>query len=74
VPVVHIGCRDVARGLVLGPVSVLVLAAIDFSGLTRGEFALYKAVLGVVLGAIVTPVIAVCGMADAPERRRHDAT
>jgi len=54
-------------GLVLGPVSVLVLAAIDFSGLTRGEFALYKAVLGVVLGAIVTPVIAVCGMADAPQ-------
>src|SRR5437588_4594071 len=38
--------RGVPRGvlctLALGPVSALVLAAIDFSDLTRGEFALYE--------------------------------
>jgi len=52
--------------LALGPIAVLVLAAIDFSGLTTGQFVLYKAVLGVALGAVVTPAIAVLAMADGP--------
>ena len=52
--------------LALGPIAVLVLAAIDFSGLTTGQFVLYKAALGVALGAVVTPAIAVLAMADGP--------
>ena len=60
------------RGLVLGalctvalaPLSVLVLVTIDFAGLSTTQFVLYKAALGVALGAIVTPVIAVRAMAD----------
>jgi hypothetical protein len=51
----------------LAPVSVLVLVAIDFGGLSVTQFVLYKAVLGVVLGAIVTPVIALLAMADPSE-------
>jgi hypothetical protein len=31
---------------------------------TRSEFVVYKAVLGVILGLIVTPVIALRAMAD----------
>jgi hypothetical protein len=62
------------RGLVLGamctvalaPLSVLVLVASDFAGLSTTQFVLYKAALGVALGAIVTPVIAVRAMADRP--------
>ncbi len=50
---------------VLAPVSVLVLVTIDFAGLSAAQFVLYKAVLGIVLGAIVTPVIAVLAMADS---------
>jgi hypothetical protein len=69
------------RGLVLGvlctvalaPLSVLVLVAIDFAGLTTTQFVLYKAALGVVLGAIVTPVIAVRAMADGPPRLQAPA-
>lgn len=50
--------------LVLSPLSALVLAGVDPGGLSTPGFVLYKAVLGVVLGAIVTPVIALCAMAD----------
>jgi hypothetical protein len=47
----------------LAPVSVLVLVVTDFAGLTPGQFVIYKAVLALALGAIVTPAIAVCAMA-----------
>jgi hypothetical protein len=50
---------------VLAPVSVLVLVALNFAGLSVAQFVLYKAVLGIVLGAIVTPVVAVLAMADS---------
>jgi hypothetical protein len=50
--------------LVLSPLSALVLVGVDSGGLSTPDFVLYKAVLGVVLGAIVTPVIALCAMAD----------
>jgi hypothetical protein len=53
----------------LGPVAILVLSAIDFSGITTGQFVLYKAALGVVLGALVTPVIAMLAMADGVVER-----
>jgi hypothetical protein len=50
--------------LVLSPLSALVLIAVDSGGLSTPGFVLYKAMLGVALGAIVTPVIALCAMAD----------
>ena len=50
--------------MVLSPVMALVLIGFDSGGLTTPGFVLYKAVLGVALGAIVTPVIALCAMAD----------
>ncbi len=50
--------------IALTPISVLILAAIDFGGITQGQFVLYKAALGVALGAVVTPLIALWAMAD----------
>jgi hypothetical protein len=50
--------------LVLSPLSALVLIAVDSGGLSTPGFVLYKAMLGVALGAIVTPLIALCAMAD----------
>jgi hypothetical protein len=60
------------RGLVLGglcaailsPVAVIVLLASDVGDMSRTSFVVYKAVLGVALGAIVTPLIALRAMAD----------
>jgi aminoglycoside phosphotransferase (APT) family kinase protein len=48
----------------LAPLSVLVLLVTDFAALSPGQFVIYKAALAVVLGAVVTPVIAVSAMAD----------
>jgi hypothetical protein len=50
----------------LGPPAVALLAAIDYGDIGVGEFVLYKAIFGVALGAIVTPVIAVAAMRDQP--------
>jgi hypothetical protein len=50
--------------LVLGPPAVAILAAIDFGDISVGEFVLYKAIVGIVLGAIVTPPIALAAMRD----------
>jgi len=52
--------------LVLGPVAVIVLAALDFGDLAIGEFVTYKAVFGVLLGALVTPLIAMVAFGDDP--------
>ena len=62
--------------LVLGPPAVLVLALLDFGDLSVGQFVLYKAIFGVVLGALVTPPIALFALADgktgvAPAREAH---
>jgi hypothetical protein len=51
--------------LVLGPPAAVILAVIDFDGLSQGDFVLYKAILGIVLGAVVTPPIARFAMADS---------
>jgi hypothetical protein len=63
-----------ARGIVFGilctaalaPLAVLVLVALDLGDLTVGQFVLYKAALGVGLGVLVTPAIALCAMASSP--------
>jgi hypothetical protein len=50
--------------MVMSPPTVLVLVGVASGGLSTTSFVLYKAVFGLVLGAIVTPVIALCAMAD----------
>ena len=52
--------------LVLGPVAVIVLAALDYGDLAIGEFVTYKAIFGVLLGACVTPLIALVAFGDEP--------
>lgn len=60
------------RGLLLAActlpllaVLIGVLVAVAPDGLDRTQFALYKAALGVALGALVTPVIAIWALTDA---------
>jgi hypothetical protein len=50
----------------LAPAAVAILIATDSGGLSVTGFVLYKAILGVALGALVTPVIALRAMADNP--------
>jgi hypothetical protein len=59
--------------LVFGPLSAVVLSAIDFGDISVSQFVLYKAIFGVVLGALVTPPIAIVAMSDPPEVRAHAA-
>jgi hypothetical protein len=66
------------RGLVLGalctamlaPLAVPLLAGLDPAGLSRPDFVLYKALLGLALGMAVTPLVAMRAMTDpaAPDR------
>jgi hypothetical protein len=67
----------VRRGVVLGalctavlsPVAVLVFAVAGVGDMTATQFVLYKAVLCVALGALVTPIIALRAMGDEPSSR-----
>ena len=52
--------------LVLSPPAVLILALRDPGDVSVGDFVLFKAIFGVVLGAIVTPLIALAAMTDEP--------
>jgi hypothetical protein len=54
---------------VLAPASTVLLTLLDSNGMSPGQFVLYKALLGVGLGAIFTPVIAACAMAGPSELR-----
>jgi hypothetical protein len=54
--------------LLLAPIVTLTLVAIDVGTLTRGEFVAFKTAFAIALGALVTPVIAICAMADQPEK------
>jgi hypothetical protein len=53
--------------LVFAPPVALVVALTDFGDISVGDFVLYKAIFGIVLGAIVTPPIALTAMTDRPE-------
>ena len=60
------------RGLLLGaiclalaPGLLALLAAAAPDGLQPAQFALYKALLGLILGALVTPVIAMWALTDS---------
>ncbi len=48
----------------LGPVSLLILELGNVGGITRMSFVIYKIILGVALGLVVTPVIAVAAMGE----------
>lgn len=50
--------------VVLAPPAVVALVVTDFGGISTGEFVLYKAILGIALGAVVTPLIALWAMSD----------
>ena len=52
--------------LVLSPPAVLALVLRDPGDVTVGDFVLFKAIFGVVLGALVTPPIALAAMTDEP--------
>jgi hypothetical protein len=70
----------VRRGLVLGgvcvaalsPIALVVFVLARVDTMSAGAFVLYKGVLGVVLGLLVTPVIALCAMADIPSPTADD--
>jgi hypothetical protein len=60
------------RGLAFGAIAfgalalpvTLALVAIDLDDLSRGEFVAFKVAFAIGLGALVTPVIALCAMTD----------
>ncbi len=62
------------RGLLLGalctvilaPLTVLAIFALDVGEITVRQFVLYRALFALALGAIVTPVIALWAIAEAP--------
>ena len=51
---------------VLGPPLALILVLLDYGDLSIGEFITYKAIFGVLLGALVTPLIAMVAFGDEP--------
>jgi hypothetical protein len=49
----------------LGPPTVAFIVAIDVDDLSVGEFVTYKAIFGVVLGFVVTPIVALWALSEA---------
>jgi hypothetical protein len=54
--------------VIFAPPAVLVLAVIDPGTISVGHFVLYKAIFGVLLGAVVTPPIALTALTDTPKK------
>jgi len=52
--------------LVLGPIAVIVLLLLDYGDISISEFVVYKAIFGVALGVLVTPLIAMVAFGDDP--------
>ena len=52
--------------LIFGPISAAGVLLFDYGDISVGEFVLYKAIVGVVLGAAVTPWIAMVAFGDDP--------
>lgn len=52
-----------ALAVVAAPLTAVLVAA-DLGELSSGQFIAYKVLFAVTLGAVVTPMIAVCAMAD----------
>jgi hypothetical protein len=51
---------------VFGPLSAAGVLLFDYGDISVGEFVLYKAIFGIVLGAAVTPLIAMIAFSDDP--------
>ena len=51
---------------VFGPISAAGVLLFDYGDISVGEFVLYKAIFGIVLGAAVTPWIAIAAFGDDP--------
>jgi hypothetical protein len=60
--------------LVLGPIAVAVLLLLDYGDLPIGEFVVYKAIFGVALGVLVTPLIAMVAFGDQPPPEEASAS
>lgn len=58
----------VATVAVLSPIAVVVLAVGHFGTVDSTQFVLYKMILAVLLGAVVTPAIALLAMAETSAR------
>jgi hypothetical protein len=52
--------------LTFGPLSLALLLLFDYGDISIGEFVLFKAIFGIVLGALVTPFIAMVAFGDEP--------
>jgi hypothetical protein len=50
--------------VLLAPVAVVLLIAFDFGDISVGDFVLYKAIFGVLLGLVVTPPIGIAALTD----------
>jgi hypothetical protein len=50
--------------LLFAPLAVVIVLALDYGDIGVGEFVLFKAIFGVVLGLVVTPFIAVAALTD----------
>ena len=50
--------------LLFAPLAVVIVVALDYGDIGVGEFVLFKAIFGVVLGLVVTPFIAVAALTD----------
>ena len=53
--------------ILFAPLAIAVLIAVDVDHFARSGFILYKVMLATLTGAVVTPVAALCAMADSPE-------
>jgi hypothetical protein len=51
---------------IFGPVCAVGVVLFDYGDISIGEFVLFKTIFGIVLGAIVTPFIAMLGFGDEP--------
>jgi hypothetical protein len=49
----------------LGPPAVALIVVLGVHDLSVGEFVTYKAVFGVVLGLVVTPIVALWALSEA---------
>lgn len=73
----HLPFGTMQRGLALGAISTAILSApavcliltLDPHGMTTYHFVIYKAVLGLALGAVITPAVAVYAMAREAQPR-----
>ena len=60
--------RGVALGalctVALGPPAVALIVALDVGSLSVGQFVTYKAIFGVILGMLVTPIVALWALSE----------